>query len=985
MNSNRAQTGHRLSQTLWERAAAVFIEAVGLPLDEREAFLSRACATDEALRMEVESLLAHDVLANDRCDDGLQHVFQSAAAVLLEGESLVGERIGPYLIKSELGHGGMGVVYRAVRADDEYRKQVAIKVVRRGMDSGSMLERFRYERQILANLDHPYIARLLDGGSTEDQQPFFVMEFVEGEAVDHYCRQAGIGVNEICRLFLRVCEAVGYAHRNLVIHRDLKPSNILVTADGTPKLLDFGVAKLLDTEERQSGETGILQRRLTPEYASPEQVCGQPVNTATDVYSLGAVLYELLTGARIHEIKSNTPSEWEQAICRSEIARPSSRRRELRGDLDNILLMALRKEPERRYRSVEEFSSDIQRFLEHMPVVARKDSYRYRASKYLRRHRVGIAAAGLVAASLLIGTGLALSKAHEAQEARKVAEQQRARAEERSRQADEARLISEREHAAAEEQRAIAVKQAGVARSQQLRAQQRLTQMVELANKSLMDVHYAIQRLPGATAARHKIVESTLDYLKSLEKDAANDSDLQLVLAGAYLRMGQIQGSPFSASLGDSAGAMKSYLRGEEWLRPLLRARPRDPEILSVWIDLESGRAELLNVMGKHGEEAELLLGALPFAMRLGHLSRMESGGREANIHQMLVSTLQSDHPDQAIEHARLSDELFRKLMKANPDDQDNPNALAAVNSLWAATLLPTDPQGALEHYRESARLREALVKAHPDNSAARRGLMLAYRQIAGALGDSFQITPGNDIEGARSYYSKAEKMAHELAAADPANRTAQYDVAYVELRIGALDPVSGGEAESLARLQRARDSFEELLKTDPQSVRYLSPLALAHEYVGIRLSAAGKITEALAELKASLVVADRALALNATDLNITAQSIATERELGSLLAGTGDRDGADEASSQGVARAERFSRMREIPAARILLAKAYAGRAEVLGRIGKWQQAREAAAHSAELWRNVVSGRQADVHAGELTRTQQLIAECDSHLQKNF
>ena len=249
-------------------------------------------------------------------------------------------------------------------------------------------------------------------------------------------------------------------------------------------------------------------------------------------------------------------------------------------------------------------------------------------------------------------------------------------------------------------------------------------------------------------------------------------------------------------------------------------------------------------------------------------------------------------------------------------------------------------------------------------------------------MGDSFQITPGHDLEGARSYYAKSEKMAQELAAADPANRTAQYDVAYVALRIGALAPMPGGEAESLARLEKARDMFDGFLKTDAKSLRYLSSLALAHEYIGIRLRTAGKTAEALAEFKMALVVADKALALNATDLNNTAQAISCEKEVASLLAATGDANGAAEASSEGVARAERFSQMSHNAAARILLAKAYAGSAEVLGILGRWQQAREAAAHSAELWRNVATRGKDDVHVADLTRTEQLIAECDSHLR---
>ena len=245
---------------VWERAQPLFLAALEMRQEQRAGFLDRECAGDPVLRAEVESLLAHDT-----GETQLGDLFQSAAAGLVAEGSLIGHRVGAYEIKSELGHGGMGTVYLAVRADDEFRKAVAIKVVRRGMDTHAMLERFRYERQILANLDHPYIARLLDGGSTEDHQPFFVMEYVEGLPVDRFCRESKLGVEAICRLFLRICEAVSYAHRNLVVHRDLKPSNIIVTVDGAPKLLDFGVAKLVSIEpDPDATVTSMYQRPITP-------------------------------------------------------------------------------------------------------------------------------------------------------------------------------------------------------------------------------------------------------------------------------------------------------------------------------------------------------------------------------------------------------------------------------------------------------------------------------------------------------------------------------------------------------------------------------------------------------------------------------------------------------------------------------------------------------------------------------------------------
>ena len=336
-------------------------------------------------------------------------------------------RIGAYRLLRKLGHGGMGTVYLAARADDQYQKRVAIKVIR-GLDSAEIVRHFRRERQILAGLEHPHIARLLDGGTTDDGLPYFAMEHIDGQPIDRFCDERKLSVRERLVLFQGVCGAVQHAHRNLVVHRDIKPGNILVTAEGVPKLMDFGIAKLLNPEVAGESRTAT-GLAMTPEYASPEQARGGAVTTATDVYSLGVVLYELLTGRRPYRLKSRETLVVLKAICEDEPERPStavgrteertlpdgttetttadsvSRTREgtperlkrrLRGDLDNIVLMALRKEPQRRYGSVEALSEDVRRYLEGRPVTARKATTWYRASKFVRRNAVGVAAAALL-------------------------------------------------------------------------------------------------------------------------------------------------------------------------------------------------------------------------------------------------------------------------------------------------------------------------------------------------------------------------------------------------------------------------------------------------------------------------------------------------------------------------------------------------------------------------------------------------------------
>jgi len=383
----------------WERVQSLFLEALDLAPEERGTFLDEACAGDKELRREVESLIGHDSIDEQLISDALQDTAES----LFDAENVAGARLGAWRVLREIGRGGMGTVYLASRDDDQFRKHVAIKVVAHGMDSAEVLNRFRHERQILAHLDHPYIARLIDGGNTPRGKPFLVMEYVEGRPIDVYCTEQKLDVADQLRLFLKVCDAVSYAHRNLIIHRDLKPGNILVASDGSPKLLDFGIAKVLD--EISGGVAENATRVLTPEYGSPEQSCGEAVTTATDVYSLGGVLYKLLTGVAPHPIHDKNPVAIMRAINDEDVLSPSELRHELSADLDSILLKALHREPPRRYRSVDQFSSDIERLMEGRPVTARPDTVWYRAGKYVRRH---VLVTGMGAAIVVLLAGFAV-------------------------------------------------------------------------------------------------------------------------------------------------------------------------------------------------------------------------------------------------------------------------------------------------------------------------------------------------------------------------------------------------------------------------------------------------------------------------------------------------------------------------------------------------------------------------------------------------
>ncbi len=410
----------------------LFHAALECEPEARRKFLGDVCADDGELRAEVEALLLASAQAPE--------FIVASAPVIASGshaDPKTGEHINQYRLLREIGRGGMGAVWLAERDDGRFHQRVAIKVIKRGMDTDEVSHRFAQERQILAQLNHPQIARLLDGGETADGRLWFALEYVEGERFDRYCVNRKLGLVERLELFREVCAAVQYAHQNLVIHRDLKPANILVTAEGAPKLLDFGIAKLFDPGHETAGVTETGQRVMTLDYASPEQVRGQRVATASDVYSLGVILYEMLAGRMPHELSNRPLHEITRIICEEEPRKPSHGdshntagpwRGRLADDLDNIVLKALRKEPERRYHSAAELAEDIRRYLAGLPVSASRDTFAYRAVKFARRNKAFVMAAALVMLSVLTGIILTVWQAQVARAQERIAKQERDKA-----------------------------------------------------------------------------------------------------------------------------------------------------------------------------------------------------------------------------------------------------------------------------------------------------------------------------------------------------------------------------------------------------------------------------------------------------------------------------------------------------------------------------------------------------------------------------
>ena len=510
------------------RTLTLLADALEQAPHAREAHLQRVCAGDEELLGRVREMLHLSAQERSVLDASLEEVVQGTFGDAVLKDVGIGRVVGNYRLTELIGSGGMGRVYAAERIDGQYEQRVAVKFMRDGIDEPELVERFKAERQIVASLDHPNLAKVLDGGITEDGIPYFVMELVDGQPLDRHCLERALSVPERLRLFRTVCQVVHYAHQKGVVHRDLKPSNILVTQDGRVKLVDFGVAKLAAaadarTTRHEDRPTGSKHRAMTLDYASPEQVKGERITAASDVFSLGVVLYRLLTDESPYRDES-TRSDYELtiAICDTLPLPPSRRHRHgvaaargLRGDLDAVTMMALRKEPPLRYASAEALGDDIFRHLEGLPVSARRGAFGYRAGRIVLRHRAAI---GITMLVLVAGMGISSYEAYQAH-------------------------------------------------LQRQRAERHFADVRKLANVMIFDVNRAIERLPGATPSRHLIVRNALTYLQRLRDEAGDDVDLQLELAGAYANVGDIQGAATVPSLGDSPGALASYAQSMRLLQ----------------------------------------------------------------------------------------------------------------------------------------------------------------------------------------------------------------------------------------------------------------------------------------------------------------------------------------------------------------------------------------------------------------------------------
>ena len=797
----------------WQQVKAVFEEALERAPGERAAFLDQACRDDDALRREVDSLLASH-------DDAPGFLDEPLALDVLppsgdDGAARTGRRIGAYRLVREIGHGGMGAVYLAERADGQFQQQVAVKFIRHGIDSATLRRRFRTERQILARLEHPNIARLIDGGVSDDGLPYLAMEYVEGTRIDAYCDAQHLSTNERLRLFLAVCEAVHYAHQNLVVHRDLKPSNILVTESGAVKLLDFGIAKLLDdkddatqppVDEVPLTRTGM--RVMTPEYASPEQVRGEPVTTASDVYALGIILYELLAGQRPYRLSGLSPGEVERIVCDQAPARPSTAvtraaetgdtrpatpeeisrmrstqpdklRRRLAGDLDTIVMMALRKDPSRRYGSVGQLSEDIQRHLDGLPVTARPDSVAYRTSKFIRRHWVGVTAAVVVFLSLLGGI-------------------------------------------------ATTAWQARVAGQQRQKAEQRFADVRSLASSVLFELHDAIAELPGSTSARDLLVQRSLEYLDRLAQDAASDTALLVELATAYRRVGDVQGNPTNANLGQTQAALASYRKA---LTIAQAAIASDPEALNTRRSLALIEERLSDVQAATGA-LEAADSSLRAAVDLYHQIARARPEEAASWQQYAVGLIKlgdlsgnknfAHRGDTlgALAHYRAAQPILDSLYTADSSRATVFRLRGLIHERIGTIYEMTgEVEAALAAYRTSLDIREAYAAEHTDNSDAIRDLAIAHEKMG------LMSVEANHLDEAARWFDRSRDIFETLRRADPTNAQARLSLAVSHYHLGNLagwpgQPNLGNRPLARRHYRTALDFVEALYAADSTNTR---------------------------------------------------------------------------------------------------------------------------------------------------------------------
>jgi len=983
----------QISMNDWQQIQDVFLATVDLAVADREHTLDTLCAGNDKLRREVESLLHADNNSALTIDSAIQ----SMASSILEAPGLIGERLGNYRVIREIGRGGMGAVYLALRDDEEYTKEVALKVVKRGVNTQEALQRFRAERQILANLDHPYIARLFDGGTTNDGVPYFAMEYVEGRPVNIFCRENSLSIKARCLLFVAILEAVSYAHRNLIVHGDLKPANIFVKTDGTPKLLDFGVAKLMDTDDGVEALNDLSARAFTPGYASPEQAHGMSVTVLSDIYSLGAVLYELLSGSRAQAVEKDSPTRMEQAIRNSNGQRPALLARSLPADMDAIVLKAMCKQPEQRYQSAEQFAADIRNCLEHRPVIAHRNTLPYRVRKFLIRNIVEVSLATLFAMALLIGLIVSLVQTHNARvqratadTQRQIALQERAAAENSKAAEAQQRTLAEQQRQVAEQQKSFAETERDEAEREKTKANQRLGDIMQLAASTLFDGNTAIASLPGSLPTRQKMVKTTLEYLQSLEKEAGNDRSMQEILTEAYYKLALVQGDPRGPSMGDTENAEKSLQKAEEILAPIYRRNPNDPALMLRLIELRSARADLLNATGSRQEGTQVYVDLLPIAQHLMREGIAHYPGcniscemQEPAVENALAVSLAATQPERSLQYANMGIAASHKVLTQYPADTDMQQGLGSLAAVAAtANKNLGNLDEAAKDYTESIATREALLKNDPQSFLIRRNLLVTYGNYAALLGIPWAPNLGRFAE-ARIYAAKSVAIAREMVRADAQNATAKRDLGSSLNKLGMIDPAPTDPEQSLRELKEADTILTPILGANVNSFDVASQLMECVEYEGKRLEQLGHKAEAMEAYRRALSLIEPFILQ--TKSPITPDYIHVQDDIAQLESANGDHEAALQMAAKALTSAEKYIAATSSETHSPQLANAWAALALVQSEAMQKDAARKSAEKARDIWVGVKNPGLLTTFRVSIAKNEKLLEQLLGDAQTNF
>jgi len=758
----------------WQKAKEIFAEALDEPTGNRLKFLRLRCHGDDTLFEEVKSLIEAAAETEPLIE---VNAFNLAAKFEANGKNYDLTKFGRYTVLREIGRGGMGAVFLAERNDGEFEQKAALKIIRQSYINPEIERHFRRERQILASLNHPNIAKLLDGGVAETGELFLVMEYIEGQPLIEFAEEYQLNIEERLRLFLKICRAVAFAHQNLIVHRDIKPSNIIVTSNGEPKLLDFGLAKIT-SDDFDSTQTQTVFRAFTPSYASPEQINGKNITTASDVYSLGVVLYELLTGTRPFNFEGKGIEEILKTVHFTEPVQPSlaenskfkiQNSKLLKGDLDNIALKALRKEPERRYKSVEAFAEDIERHLNGLPVLARSNTAGYRAAKFFQRNKIIVSATSFVVLALVAGLTIALW-------------------------------------------------QAKIARLERDRAERRFSDVRELSNALLFKITPKIERLEGSLEAREVLVNESLRYLDSLANESQDDLTLQSELASAYEKIGDLQGAPRQPNLSDFSGAAASYEKAQAIRRKLLEINPNDAEnrrlLASNHARLSSVHYWTNNLSGAISEsEAALLIFSNLIAEQPDQLDwQIENAAAEIDYANIFFFNSQFE---MFFPLAGKIIERLETLRKSNPNNQEVQRLLAKIRALLGSGFSWEGKQAEGEAEMEKAlEIMERLAVQNPNDNLIRQELLRTYWESAG-------IYEEIDNNRAFEFLVKALDRSREAVRLDASDGQARENLATTFYRLGAIASNLKKNKQAVEFLANARVILDELQLAEPKNQTY--------------------------------------------------------------------------------------------------------------------------------------------------------------------